>query len=272
MSAADPHLPVVFLAFSNDSENPLPAVVAEYHQLVERLEQPAVRRISRLVTAPFVTPADIISTFQNPVYAGRIAVFHFAGHTDDLYMLLHNWQGHSTKVSAGGLAVFLGCQPGLHLVFINGCANATQVQALLDAGVAVVIATSELIADHAAAAFATHFYSFLATGDYIELAFNRACAAMQLHGHDANDFSEPPSTASSAEPLPMALLRQAGGRVGAALESAGRCRRPTLWPARPRRTYFQNLPDSPFRGLTWFPTDHAALFFGRGYRSVNCTN
>ena len=30
--------------------------------------------------------------------------------------------------------------------------------------------------------------------------------------------------------------------------------------------YYQRLPDNPFRGLTWFAAEHAALFFGRGYQ------
>src|SRR6185436_18385159 len=87
--------------------------------------------------------------------------------------------GAARVAHAGGLDRFLGEQRGLALVFLNGCSTQGQVQALLDAGVPSVIATSEPVKDAVATELSSRFYKALASGAPFRSAFTEATAAVQ---------------------------------------------------------------------------------------------
>lgn len=175
--------PIIFLAFANSSDRPLPSLAQECNQLTAILETAEHSGVCTLVVRPYATAAQILDTFEQPAYHGRIAAFHYAGHADSYALLMEEANGAPAVAHAGGLAAFLGQEPGLQLVFLNGCSTAPQVQQLLEAGVNVVIATSAEIEDQIATAFSSHFYHYLAGLDSIEHAYVKAQAAAQtLHG------------------------------------------------------------------------------------------
>jgi hypothetical protein len=57
-------------------------------------------------------------------------------------LLFEDEAGRPAKAHAGGLADYLGQQPGLVLVFLNGCSTESQVRRLRAAGVKAVVATT----------------------------------------------------------------------------------------------------------------------------------
>lgn len=122
--------PVIFLAFANSSANPLPNLAEEYHRLEAIGKQAARERHVGLVVAPYAKVNNILSTFQDQRYRGRIALFHYAGHADSYELLLQGVNGQPAVADAGGLAAFLGHQSDLQLVFLNGCSTQPQVQLL----------------------------------------------------------------------------------------------------------------------------------------------
>ena len=186
--------PIIFLVFANSSTNPLPKLEKEYHQLRSVVELANQRGHCELVIEPYAKIDSILATFDDERYRNRIAVFHFAGHTDSYELLLQDANGQPAAADAGGLAAYLAHQRGLQLVFLNGCSNQPQVQGLLDAGVAVVIATSMAISDQVATEFAARFYQFLVGGDAIDVAFKKAQAAVQIsRGRDMPRRLCPPS-------------------------------------------------------------------------------
>ena len=171
--------PVILLAFANSSAHPLPHLATEYNRLTAILEAAEKKGICALIKYPYATVDQILDTFEQAELRGRIAVFHYAGHADSYQLLLEAVHGASAPAHAGGLAAFLRYQRGLQLVFLNGCSTQVQAQGLLDAGVNVVIATSQAINDQVATTFADHFYTCLANLDTIEVAFGKAQAAVQ---------------------------------------------------------------------------------------------
>lgn len=120
---------------------------------------------------------EVWELFERREYLGRIHAFHFAGHASGNWLAFEDDDGAPARASAGGLAGFLGRQPGLVLVFLNGCSTHEQVQRLRRF-VPAVIATTETIRDDVAAAFAARFYAGL-TGKPLRRAFL-----------DARDFIE----------------------------------------------------------------------------------
>lgn len=126
---------------------------------------------------PDATAEDIVRAFQAPRLRGRIAVLHFTGHADPSALLLETLGGGVAAVAGQSLAAFLGTQPELALVFLNGCKSLDLAKRLLPHGVGAVIGSTEELDDAWAADFATVFYRALAGGCTLAQAFQEAKTA-----------------------------------------------------------------------------------------------
>lgn len=172
------HQPIIFLAFASAwNAGQLPNVPAETRALRTILEPLAEVGRIELILRQDVTTDEVFDPFQDERYAGRVAIFHYAGHADQYGLLLSDKTGAPQKTDASGFAAFLAEQPGLRLVFLNGCATAAQIYELLGAGVPAIVATRIDIVDEVAAEFASRFYKGLAGGADIATAYRSAAAA-----------------------------------------------------------------------------------------------
>jgi len=196
--------PIIFLAFANDPAHRLPALDDEARAVQDALKRAENEGLCKVISDPYATLDRVLAAFrENP---DRVALFHFAGHAGGQTLLLGAAGGQAAAADAGGLARFLAEQDGLTLVFLNGCATQEQAQGLLDAGVSVVIATSQKIKDEVAASFAAQFYTSLATGATLGRAFGEAEGAIQAAtGGRPRDLFEEEMIASAAGELPWAL-------------------------------------------------------------------
>lgn len=185
--------PVIFLAFASAwNAGQLPNVPVEARALRAILEPLAEAGRIELILRQDVTTDEVFDLFQDERYAGRVAIFHYAGHADQYGLLLTDKAGAPQKTDASGFAAFLAEQPGLRMVFLNGCATAAQVYDLLGAGVPAIVATRIDIVDELAAEFASRFYKGLAGGADIATAYRSAAAAAR-------------TVQGSAQALPWAL-------------------------------------------------------------------
>lgn len=130
------------------------------------------------------TVDDVIEAFRARRHRGQIRIFHFAGHAGSSTLLFEDDAGHLLQAHARGLAGFLGRQPGLVLVFLNGCCTEPQVRQMRAAGIKAVVATTRAIQDEVAAAFAAAFYAELATRSLRD-AFDTAVQVVQLRWGDS---------------------------------------------------------------------------------------
>ena len=164
-------LPPVFLfAFAQHADDPqLEQLRAEERKIREILQAAHDARKIECIFLGAVTQDELywqINRFHN-----RLAVFHFGGHSDHQLLAL---QDEPTR--SANLSVVLGMQQQLQLLFLNGCANAPQVQAFWDEGVPAVIATRTTIADDHAVTFSPAFYQALVEGKTIQQSFESASA------------------------------------------------------------------------------------------------
>lgn len=158
--------PVFLFAFSNDKEFEL-NLQEELNKTSDILggSQFEDRFIYKNIGGPSLD--TIYKTFND--YHDRIALFHYAGHSDEKFLHLQD-----TEARASSLGVLMGMQQNLELVFLNGCDNEGQVEELHANGVRVIIATEVPIADERALKFCEAFYDALAGGKTIQQAFDTA--------------------------------------------------------------------------------------------------
>ena len=264
--SVDGRKPVILLTFANDRVDGvsyLRNLPDEARRLRAALEPAECAGLCELVVRQNATAADVLDALQDARYRDRVAAFHFGGHADGYRLLLESAAGQIVTVDSAGLAAFLGRQRGMRLVFLNGCSTEAQVQRLLEAGVAGVIATSQAIDDAAAVEFAARFYRALGVGAGIRRAFNEAAAAVVLgSGVAPRDFfgGEP------GEPgqLPWHLHIGEGAELAAEWSLPEAAGDPLFGlPAPPQR----DLPENPFlEPLAWYAREHSEVFFGRGYQ------
>jgi WD40 repeat protein len=255
--------PVILLAFANDrgaGGRYLGDLPEELREIREALDAGRTAGLWEVVERPNCTIDDIYRVFQKAEYRNRVAVFHFAGHAGSYQLLLEQSDGSAAPIDAAGFAAFLAQQLGLQFVFLNGCSTAAQVDGLLAANVATVIATSQSIGDTAATRFASLFYRGLAGGAGVQTAFDEASAALRMENRgNTRDLYQ---AGAEADGLPWALRFRSGADDVAGRWSLGVAAGDPLFgiPPVPQG----DLPELPYRHLEWFGREHAEIFFGRG--------
>lgn len=162
--------PVILLAFANPRRD-LHNLTRESAGIAELFGQQRRQVHVEILDHPSLD--QITDLFQGE-YRDRVAVFHYGGHASGFDLMLESDTGETHHAGARGLARFLAHQKGLQLVFLNGCSTKGQVDALLDAGVERVIATSRAINDGVATKFALEVYESLLNGADLDAAFGEA--------------------------------------------------------------------------------------------------
>ncbi|MEZ4851236.1 MAG: CHAT domain-containing protein [Bacteroidia bacterium] len=166
--------PLIFLAFANDPDAHLALLKEESRQIYAALAELDRKEYIKIHREESAQTSDIFAGFTQ--YKDRVAIFHYGGHANGAHLKLEAGKG-----DAKGLATLMGEQTNLKLVFLNGCSSKGQVQALFEAGVKAVIATSVPIEDRKAVEFARQFYEALAHRRTIGQAYSLAEAYIKTH-------------------------------------------------------------------------------------------
>lgn len=253
--------PVILLAFANDKSQPdrfLDELKAEKEGILAHLDE-----IPHLCEVEIVEDTNIdrlMDAFQR--IGNRLAIFHFAGHAGSFHLCLESAEGNQELAHGSGLARFLGLQPNLQLVFLNGCSTQKQADLLLAEGVPAVIATSEQIKDGVARDLSTNFFHSLSKGDRLFTAFQEAVASVQIrHGErHRNLFFEDTKVSSGRFPWDLYV------RPGA--ERIHDWNLPTAAhdPLFGLPSLDEIYPPEPYRYLEWYREEDARIFFGRSFQ------
>lgn len=143
---------VIFLAYSNSQNDPLPTLEEEDRKAYGILSRRAEQLHFNIHRDSFATVDTIIEFLE--LYRKEIIVFSFSGHAGRDKLLLAG-----NEAQAKGIAGLLGQCPKLKLILLNGCATAGQVSRLLELpNRPVVIATNAPVGDYRATKFGASFF------------------------------------------------------------------------------------------------------------------
>ena len=158
--------PIIYCAFSNDADQSLR--LSEEENIISivltELDKQGKIEYKHKDKASLDNIYDFFNNYHN-----RIFIFHYGGHSDSEFLHLQEESAISKE-----LAMLIGQQKHLKLVFLNGCANRAQVRPLLEKGVSAVIATLEAVGDKQAIILAEQFYKALANGKTLLQSFEAA--------------------------------------------------------------------------------------------------
>ena len=168
-------VPIIIAAFANDSGRPLQGLKDESDAVSAALLDKDDAGCLKLRSEQGATIDSLFKLVSR--YEQDLVMLHYGGHADGTALDLQAASGGNEVAHVEGLAQLLGRLPNLKLVLLNGCATQGQVELLLGAGVAAVIATSAPVEDDIAQKFARAFYEELAKPDAsrtIDAAFQNA--------------------------------------------------------------------------------------------------
>lgn len=174
-------VPVIFMAFANIADAPLPKLERESENIYRTLNEGAGKGFYLLHREPFATTEKIAHYLIE--FKDRVVVFHYGGHAEGDGLLLND-----QKAEAGGLAQLISAQKNLKVLFLNGCSTREQVEQLLDLGVPAVIATACPIEDEMATEMAEQFYSALMRKHTIREAYAMAAGLVKAKGGQAEEY------------------------------------------------------------------------------------
>ncbi|MEZ5537483.1 MAG: CHAT domain-containing protein [Thiolinea sp.] len=162
MESGAANIPIILLLGAKSSVRPLQAIPRELSRLESRFSQ--FQHDTHLNTPfevkyyPYFDQEQLRTQLNR--FANRVAILHFAGHSDAEGLLSDDELVYSRHI-AGHIKSSWRIPPAL--IVLNGCHNAGQVKVFHDAGVSVVIATYKAVNDGLAADFARNFYDALLT-------------------------------------------------------------------------------------------------------------
>jgi WD40 repeat protein len=274
-------LPVIFLAFANDKVETarylrnLPLELEGIRKALAKAQQAGLCEVVERANA---SVDNLIDVFQE--YQERVCVFHYGGHADGYRLLLERFgpgQAAGNQEAHGeGLVSFLAKQPGLKLIFFNGCSTQQQTLELVRAGIPAVVGTSMAIADDLATDLAVRFYAGLASGLNLDRAWSEAADSIVIRKGSANvrgmyreedDDDESGKAEVLAERFPWEVYYREGSEAVKDWNLPVAANNPLfgLPPIPPGYL----LPDRPFLYLKRYEREHARLFFGRSHYISN---
>lgn len=125
-----------------------------------------------------------LSDLQAALLRHRPGIVHFSGHGTVDGLCLEDESGQVRKVQGSVVARILGAfKKQIRCVVLNACYSKDQAEAIAR-DIDCVVGMSSAVGDLAAIRFSTAFYQALAFGGSVAMAFNLACAQIDLEGLD----------------------------------------------------------------------------------------
>lgn len=163
---------LIYLAFANNKNNPLPSLREEEDKIYSYLIRRAQQKHFDVQKDSFATTRKIAEYLN--LFKDEITVFHYSGHASGQELFLEDG-----AAAASGIAALLELCPKLKLIVLNGCATQGQLERLKKLrNHPVVIYTNAPVGDHSATLFSVSFYQSLCElYEPVETAFEAGIAA-----------------------------------------------------------------------------------------------
>lgn len=177
-AAAKPGVLRILCLGANPDGAPALRLTQEVRDIDQALRQAEFRDRFELHQQLAVRPGDL----QGALLRHRPHILQFSGHGTVDGIFLEDEAGHMTKAQGEVIARILGVfRNQLRCVVLNACYSRDQAESIAKY-IDCVVGMSTAIGDRAATRFAVSFYQALAFGSSVEMAFQLACAQIDLDG------------------------------------------------------------------------------------------
>ena len=163
----------ILIARANDSERYLSSLDDEVKGIKTALLSTKAKEEYTLIEIPELDYESFKEKIIEPSMINKVKIFHYCGHSDSNGIAFCNEQGDVEYISPDVLSGYLSNQGHLEMVFLNSCFSESMAERLVEAGVPVVIGTTDLVNDDDSAILAATFYSLLASAFSIQEAFKQ---------------------------------------------------------------------------------------------------
>lgn len=169
--------PVILLAYANDKRATtqgayLSHLAIEAEKTRIALMAAEKRGLCKVEIVQNATMNAIDAVFDH--YGDRLAIFHYAGHSDQFDLLLESRTEGNNKVDHQAFARYLAARKSLRLVFLNSCLSYHHLPAYRSEKIPALIYTNSFIPDEEACDFAVQYYRSLGAGETLAAAYQSA--------------------------------------------------------------------------------------------------
>ena len=266
-SRKEPHglnlTPVIFLAFANEDPENTPYernFSEEKRRIYDQFKKAEEAGLCEVVVKINITVKELLDVFQE--YRGRVAVFHFSGYAEKQKPHAEATENTALQINTATISHFIANQPGIRLVFLNGCSTEQQAELLIASGIDAVISTSQKIKNGIAIQFAERFYEAIAAGITLESAYNKAIETVKrvAVGSGQGGDLDLGTFIHGGDRWPWTMYVGEGAEQNKWWSLSKEANIPLYGIPEPASS---TLPESPYQYIFRYGEEDAAVFFGR---------
>lgn len=168
--------PLIVFSFANDHNDKLVHLTREKQNLLDLVRDARKKQWCEYDIFDGIDRAEL-RRYAN-LNGDDIVIFYYAGHATERGLWLEREDGGNESADNQGLATMLGQMPQLQLVFLNACATKEICEAILEAGVPIVIGTHTPVSDELAANLAKSFFMQLVQGKSVQECWDKATSTL----------------------------------------------------------------------------------------------
>ncbi len=151
---------IIIIGHANIPSNPLPQVDKEIDSIQNALTKARQKGYANWRELSDFSFKKLATEFNDAYISSQIRMLHYIGHSNK-EALIGQQNGVPTLLEKEDLVAYLKNQKNLKFIFLNSCYSAEIAKELSNAGVPIVVGTTDKVSDNDASLIAAKFYETL---------------------------------------------------------------------------------------------------------------
>ncbi|WP_273214938.1 CHAT domain-containing protein [Runella zeae] len=151
---------IIIIGHANIASAPLPQVGEEIDSIQNALNKARQKGYADWREVSDFSFKKLASEFNDAYISSQIRMIHYIGHSNK-EAIISQQNGVPTLLEKEDLVAYLKNQKNLKIIFLNSCYSGEIAKELSNAGVPIVVGTTDKVGDHDASLIAAKFYETL---------------------------------------------------------------------------------------------------------------